>query len=164
MNDFISRMGEGWGPNYSTKKKVAKRPLPSTGFKKHGYVGPIERQAMSNNDFRKVIYTAKEAQLVLMSLNPGEDIGMEVHHNVDQFFRIESGTGMVIINGRKSPIQNGSAFLVPRGAQHNVVNTGRTDLKLYTLYSPPNHRDKLIEKTKNIAERTKERFTGKTTE
>lgn len=125
---------------------------------KPGYTTDIEAETIKNTDYRRVLYTARNTQLVLMRLKPGEDIGMEVHGNVDQFFRFEDGEGVVIINGVKTPVKNGSAVVVPSGAQHNIVNTSKTrDLKLYTLYSPPQHPDKLIRRTKQEAMKAEEK-------
>lgn len=114
-----------------------------------GFVGNIEEKTLANSFFRKVLYTGKYAQLVVMSLSPGEEIGMEVHDNVDQFFRFEKGEGKVIINSEESLVKDGFAVIVPAGSQHNVINTSTTSpLKLYTIYSPPNHPDGTIHKTK----------------
>jgi mannose-6-phosphate isomerase-like protein (cupin superfamily) len=117
-----------------------------------GYVGNIEEISIANTYFRQVLYTGTHAQLVVMSLKPGEDIGMEVHPQVDQFFRFEKGQGKVIIDGEESAVVNGTAVLVPAGSNHNIINTSQTeDLKLYTVYSPPNHPDGTIHKTKEEA-------------
>ena len=114
-----------------------------------GYVDNIEAKTLANTFFREVLFTGKYCQLVVMSLLPNEEIGMEVHPTVDQFFRIEKGQGKVIMNGEESEIKDGSAIIVPAGTEHNVINTSSTDaLKLYTIYSPPNHPDKKIHKTK----------------
>lgn len=114
-----------------------------------GYVDNIEQKTLANEFFRQVLFTGKFAQLVVMALQPNEDIGMEVHETVDQFFRVEKGQGKVIMNGEETVFGNGSAFIVPAGTQHNVVNTSATEqLKLYTIYSPPNHPDGKIHKTK----------------
>lgn len=114
-----------------------------------GYVGKIEELTLANSYFRQVIFTGVHSQLVLMSLRPSEEIGMEIHANVDQFFRIEKGQGKVIMNGEESVISDGMAIIVPAGTQHNVINTSETEeLKLYTIYSPPNHPDGKIHKTK----------------
>lgn len=122
-----------------------------------GYVGKIEELTLANSFFRQVIFTAPHSQLVLMSLKPLEEIGMEMHANVDQFFRIEKGQGKVIMNGEESVISDGFAIVVPAGIQHNVINTSETDeLKLYTIYSPPNHPDGKIHKTKAEAIADKE--------
>ena len=117
-----------------------------------GYVNNIEEKTLSNSYFRQVLFTGQHAQLVVMSLLPGEDIGMEVHQNVDQFFRFESGEGKVIINGEESLIKDGFCVIVPAGANHNVINTSADKaLMLYTLYSPPNHPDGTIHRTKSEA-------------
>ena len=113
-----------------------------------GYVGNIEEFAMQNNHFRQVVYTGVHTQLVVMSLQPGEEIGMEVHDTVDQFFRIESGTLKIVMNGEEHTITDGMAAIVPAGVEHNVINVGQGVAKLYTLYSPPNHPDRTIHATK----------------
>ena len=128
-----------------------------------GFVGDIEDQAEGNSDFRRVIYTGKNIQLVLMSLKPGEDIG-EVHKDRDQFFRIEKGKGEVLIDGKRSKIKGDDAVLVPAGARHNIINTGEKPLRLYTLYGPPEHRDGTVHATKADAQRMKEHFDGTTSE
>ncbi len=130
-----------------------------------GYVDNIEKLTLENENFRKVLYTGKHSQLVLMSLKPNEDIGLEVHPNVDQFFRIEKGQGKVIIDGIEHEISDGSAVIVPSGSEHNVINTSATEsLKLYTIYSPANHKDGTIHETKEIAMANEEEFDGITTE
>ena len=130
-----------------------------------GYFANIEEETLSNSDFRRVLYTGKHAQLVLMSLPSGSEIGMEVHEDNDQFFRFESGTGLVVIDGNKYQVSDGSAIIVPAGAEHNVVNTSKTeDLKLYTIYSPPHHKDGIVRATKEQAEANEEDFDGVTTE
>lgn len=117
-----------------------------------GYIENIEKKTLANSFFREVLFTGKNAQLVVMSLKSGEEIGMEVHNNVDQFFRFEKGTGKVIIDGEEYSIANGSAVIVPAGSWHNVINSSSNEeLKLYTIYSPPNHPDKTIHKTKDEA-------------
>lgn len=113
-----------------------------------GFVTNIEEDTLNNNDFRQVIFTAPHSQLVLMTLQVGEDIGSEVHDNVDQFFRIEKGTGKVIIAGEEYEIKDGFAIVIPAGTEHNVINTGSEPLKLYTIYSPPNHPDGKVHHTK----------------
>lgn len=129
-----------------------------------GYVENIENLAKKNNFFREVLYTAKNSQLVLMSLNVGEDIGEEVHH-LDQFLRVEEGVGKAVLDGVSHDISDGSAIVVPAGTKHNIINTGNSKMKLYTLYSPPNHLDKTVHKTKSDAEADEgEHFDGKTTE
>ena len=120
---------------------------------------------MENNNFRKVLYTSKYSQLVLMSLKPGEEIGMEVHEKNDQFFRFEEGKGKCIINGNEYEVGKGFAVVVPAGAQHNVINTLKTDsLKLYTIYSPPLHKEGIVRATKEEAEANPAKFNGVTTE
>ncbi len=128
-----------------------------------GFVQNIEGLAIKNDKFRQVLYTAKNSQLVLMSLKPQEEIGAEIH-KVDQFFRIEEGSGEAVLNGARTPIEAGFAVLVPAGVNHNIINTGSVALKLYTLYAPPNHRDGVIHQTRADAEGDTEHFNGKTTE
>ena len=129
-----------------------------------GFVDDIEDLSHENDDFRRVLYTGKHLQLVLMSLKAGEDIGEEVHNGRDQFFRVEKGKGQIVIDGTTHKIKSGDAMLVPAGARHNVINTGDKSLKLYTLYGPPNHLDQLIQATKADATTSKEAFEGATTE
>ena len=129
-----------------------------------GFVADIEKLTVENTDFRRVLYTGKYLQLVLMTLQPGEEIGAEVHEDHDQFFRIESGSGEVRIDGKATPIKDDDAVIVPAGARHNVVNTGDKPLTLYTLYGPPEHRDGVVHKTKAEADASEEHFDGKTTE
>lgn len=122
-----------------------------------GYVGNIEEITLDNSNFRKVLFTGKYCQLVVMSLKPGEEIGEEVHDNVDQFFRVDSGTGKVVMNGEEHVVTDGFAFIVPAGTKHNVVNTSQTeDLKIYTIYSPPNHPDGTVHKDKAEADKYEE--------
>lgn len=128
-----------------------------------GFVQNIESLAVQNDKFRQVLYTAKNSQLVLMSLKPQEDIGAEIH-KVDQFFRVEEGSGEAVMNGSRTQIQAGFAVLVPAGVNHNIINTGSVPLKLYTLYAPPNHRDGVIHETRADAEGDSEHFSGKTSE
>jgi len=130
-----------------------------------GFVTDIEKGTLKNKDFRHVLYTGKHSQLVLMSLKPGEEIGAEVHKTVDQFFRFEKGEGKVVIDGVAHKVKNGSAVVVPSGARHNVINTSKkAELKLYTIYSPPEHIDKTVRHTKADALAKPEEFDGKTTE
>jgi len=129
-----------------------------------GYKENIEQRTLENDDFRKVLYTAPHLQLVLMSLKVGEDIGMETHPDNDQFFRIESGEGKCKIDNNDYHITEGDGIVVPAGAQHNIINTGETALKLYTIYGPPNHQDRIIRVTKQDANRKDEIFDGKTSE
>jgi mannose-6-phosphate isomerase-like protein (cupin superfamily) len=130
-----------------------------------GYVVNIEKASSENENFRKVLYTAKNSQLVVMSLKPGEDIGMEVHH-LDQFIRVESGTGKTVLNGKEHDLSDGYAVVVPAGTEHNIINTlPDKEMKLYTVYSPPNHLDGTIHASKAAAEADEgEHFDGKTTE
>ncbi len=129
-----------------------------------GFFSNIEKETLANNNFRKVLYTAKHCQLVLMSLLPGEEIGMEVHNENDQFFRFESGTGKVIIDGNEYSVKDGDTIIVPSGAKHNVINVGKDKLKLYTIYSPAHHKDKIVRATKAEAESNEAEFDGKTSE
>lgn len=131
----------------------------------NGFEGNIEKLTLQNSNFRKVVYTAKHSQLVLMSLKPGEEIGEEIHEDGDQFFRIEKGHGRVVIDGVAHEITDGSAVIVPAGAKHNVINTSATeDLKLYTIYSPPHHKDGTIHVTREEATADSEHFDGETSE
>jgi len=129
-----------------------------------GFVDDIEDLTEENTDFRRVIYTGKSLQLVLMSIEPGSEIGEEVHDDGDQFFRVEEGKGEIWIDGQRSEIESDSAMFVPGGARHNVVNTGDKPLKLYTLYAPPEHLDGTVHATKADADASHEHFDGKTTE
>jgi mannose-6-phosphate isomerase-like protein (cupin superfamily) len=122
-----------------------------------GYHGNIENLTLKNTYFRHVLFTGKNEQLVLMSLAPKEEIGMEVHESVDQFFRFEKGEGKVVIDGDEFSVGDGDAVIVPAGSNHNVINTSDSeDLKLYTIYSPPNHPEGTIHKTKEEAEAAEE--------
>jgi mannose-6-phosphate isomerase-like protein (cupin superfamily) len=130
-----------------------------------GFKGNIEKLAVENDNFRKVIYTSKHSQLVLMCLQPGEEIGMEVHNENDQFFRFESGKGKCIIDGNEYDLSDGDAVVVPVGAKHNIVNVSQTEcLKLYTIYSPAHHKDGIVRKTKKDAAYNEAEFDGITTE
>jgi mannose-6-phosphate isomerase-like protein (cupin superfamily) len=128
-----------------------------------GFVKDIEGLAVKNLEFRQVLYTAKHCQLVVMSLKPKEEIGAEVH-KLDQFFRVEDGSGEAVLDGVRTAIRSGFAIVVPAGTNHNIINTGNTPLKLYTLYAPPNHRDGVVHHTRAEAEADHEHFDGKTTE
>jgi len=128
-----------------------------------GFVQNIESVAVENDAFRRVLYTAKNCQLVVMALKSNEEIGVEVH-TLDQFFRVEEGTGEALLDGVRSAISPGFAVLVPAGMSHNIVNTGSVPLKLYTLYAPPNHRDGVVHHTRDDAKADSEHFDGKTTE
>jgi len=141
-------------------RKIAKDMLSAKGF-----TTDIEKDTLENDNFRKVLYTGKHSQLVLMTLKPDEDIGEEIH-DVDQFFRIEAGKGKVVINDKETTIKDGSAIVVPAGAKHNIINTSDKDpLKLYSIYSPPHHKDQVSHQTKAEAEGDKsDVYRGKTTE
>ena len=129
-----------------------------------GFIDDIEKRTEDNRAFRRVIYTGKHMQLVLMSLQPGEDIGEEIHDEVDQFFRVEKGKGEVFIDGRTTKVESDMAIIVPAGARHNIRNTGEKPLQLYTLYAPPEHEDGTVQVTKADAEASSEHFQGVTTE
>ena len=129
----------------------------------NGFVQNIEDLAVKNSEFRRVLYTAKHCQLVVMALKPKEDIGAEVH-KLDEFFRVEEGTGEAVLNVVRTPIHAGFAVIVPAGTDHNIINTGDVAMKLYTLYAPPNHQDGVVHHTRAEAEADKEHFDGKTTE
>ena len=128
-----------------------------------GFVKNLEGIATDNEEFRRVLYTAKSCQLVVMALKPKEEIGAEVHQ-LDQFFRVEEGEGEAVLDGVRTAIRAGFGVLVPAGTKHNIINSGSAPLKLYTLYSPPNHRDGIVHHTRAEAEADTEHFDGKTTE
>ena len=144
------------------RETVAKKKATARTVK--GYVANIEELTKENTDFRRVLYTGENLQLVLMSIKPGDEIGEETHDDRDQFFRIEKGKGEVWINGECSKIKKDDAIVVPAGAKHNVVNTGEKSLRLYSIYAPPEHRDGTVHETKADAVRDEEHFDGKTTE
>lgn len=121
-----------------------------------GFIDDIEKLTKENSSFRKVLFTGTHSQLVLMNLKPGEDIGLEVHDNVDQFFRVDAGEGEVLIDGEKAQIHDGFAVVVPAGSEHNIVNTGENELKLYTIYSPPNHPEGTVHQTREEAMKAEE--------
>jgi mannose-6-phosphate isomerase-like protein (cupin superfamily) len=129
-----------------------------------GFVEDIDTKTKQNKDFRHVLYTGKNMQLVLMALKPSEEIGEEVHHDRDQFFRVEQGHGEVSIDGHKQEISADTAIVVPAGARHNVRNTSTSPLKLYTLYAPPEHAEGTVQVTRSDAQASSEHFDGKTTE
>lgn len=130
-----------------------------------GFNANIEKATLANNNFRQVLYTGHHSQLVLMSLKPKEEIGMEVHEDNDQFFRFEKGQGKCIIDGNEYDLTDGSVIVVPSGAQHNIINVSETeDLKLYTIYSPAHHKDGIIRATKAEAAAQEAEFDGQTTE
>jgi mannose-6-phosphate isomerase-like protein (cupin superfamily) len=130
-----------------------------------GYTTNIEKDTLENNNFRKVLYTGKHSQLVLMSLGPKEEIGMEVHEENDQFFRFEKGQGKCVIDGNEYDLKDGTAVVVPAGARHNIINTSDAEeLKLYTIYSPAHHKEGIVRATKEEAENNGAEFDGLTTE
>jgi len=130
-----------------------------------GYVVDIEKETERNTDFRRVLYTGKFSQLVLMSIRPGEEIGEETHDDVDQFFRFEEGEGKVVIDGVEHRVKDGTGVIVPAGARHNVINISKiVNLKLYTIYSPPEHQDGVVRYTRKEAMASEEHFDGRTTE
>ena len=140
--------------------------MSDTKTSKRGYCEDIEEATIANNDFRRVVYTGEHLQLVLMSLAPGEEIGEETHEDRDQFFRFEEGEGVVVIDGKENRVEDDLAVIVPAGACHNVKNTGEEPLQFYTLYGPPEHKDRTVHKSKEQAEADEENdhWDGKTTE
>lgn len=136
----------------------------STDDAKKGFVADIEELTTGNINFRQVLYTGEHLQLVLMSLEPGGEIGEEVHSEIDQFIRVEQGRGQAIINGARHDLEDDDAVVVPAGARHNVVNTGGGPLRLYTVYGPPEHRDGVVRATRAEAVATDDHFDGTTTE
>jgi len=130
-----------------------------------GFNANIEKETLENKNFRKVLYTGRHSQLVLMNLKPHEEIGMEIHTDNDQFFRFEKGQGKCFIDGNFYEVSDGSVIIVPSGAEHNIINTSDSeDLKLYTIYSPAHHKDGVVKATKAEAEANSPEFDGKTTE
>jgi len=129
-----------------------------------GFFSHLEEDVKQNSNFRKVLYTGHHSQLVLMSLLAGEEIGMEIHPDNDQFFRFDQGEGKVIVDGNEYEVKDGDAVLVPAGAEHNVINTGSEPLRFYTIYSPPHHKDGIVRETKKEAEEQAAEFDGETTE
>jgi mannose-6-phosphate isomerase-like protein (cupin superfamily) len=129
-----------------------------------GYIADIEYATKENSNFRKVLYTANLSQLVVMSLKPGEDIGMEVHEDTDQFIRIEEGKGKAVLDGVETQIEDDFAVVIPAGTEHNIVNESDEEMKLYTIYSPAHHRHDVVHATKEEAEADDEHFDGTTTE
>jgi mannose-6-phosphate isomerase-like protein (cupin superfamily) len=128
-----------------------------------GFVADIEGFTVKNDEFRRVLYTAKHCQLVVMALKPNEEIGMEVH-KLDLFLRVEEGTGEAVLDGVRTVIRAGFAVVIPAGTNHNIINIGSVPLKLFTLYAPPNHRDGVVHHTRAEAEADNEHFDGKMTE
>ena len=131
---------------------------------KKGFVDNIEKETLDNGDFRRVLYTGNHLQLVLMTLQPGEEIGEETHEDRDQFFRIEEGEGEIVIDGKVNAVEDDFGVIVPAGACHNVINRGDRPLKLYTLYGPPEHVHGTVHRTKKDADSAHEHFDGRTSE
>jgi mannose-6-phosphate isomerase-like protein (cupin superfamily) len=149
--------------NGGAQKNMDNNEKISNGVK--GFCINIEKDTLENENFRKVLYTGKNSQLVLMSLKPKEEIGMEVHEENDQFFRFEKGEGKCIIDGNEYELKDGVAIVIPAGAQHNIINTSESEeLKLYTIYSPAHHKDGIVRATKKEAEENEAEFDGQTTE
>jgi mannose-6-phosphate isomerase-like protein (cupin superfamily) len=142
---------------------VALRSVVKKDAAMKGYCDDIEDLTEENKDFRHVLYTGQNLQLVLMSLKPGQDIGAETHATHDQFFRVEKGKGEIAIDGVTQKVKPGTGIVVPAGALHNLINTGDKPLKVYTIYGPPNHLDQLEQKTKAMATASSEHFDGKVT-
>src|SRR5665811_1722590 len=160
----MNRRRRTWWPSCGCCRPPAKAEANYSGeesFMK-GFVKDIEDLAVKNDEFRRVLYTAKNCQLVVMALKPKEEIGAEVH-KLDQFFRVEEGTGEAVLDGVRSEISAGFAVLVPAGMNHNIINTDSVPMKLYTIYSPPNHRDGVVHHTRAEADADNEHFDGKTT-
>jgi len=160
----FKQLVSGWtrqaGPRLRNTHPLA---VVAADEEKTGFVVDMETESTENTDFRRVLYTGENLQLVLMSLKPDEEIGMEVHKDNDQFFRVDGGSGVCSIGGKETAIKNGAAFVIPAGSEHNVT-AGADGLKLYAIYGPPHHKDGTIHKTKAEAERSKEEFDGVTTE
>lgn len=131
---------------------------------KKGFKTNIEEDTINNTNFRKVLYTGEHLQLVLMTLKANEEIGMETHTTIDQFFRFESGSGQCIINGNEYDVKDGDCVIIPAGSEHNIINTGQEPFTMYTIYTPPNHKDGVIFATKEDASKSEEKFDGQTTE
>jgi mannose-6-phosphate isomerase-like protein (cupin superfamily) len=125
-----------------------------------GYVDDIQAATLRNTDFRRVLYTGGNLQLVVMTLQPGEEIGEETHEDRDQFFRIEEGQGVIVIDGRRHEVEDDYGVIVPAGARHNVINSGSAPLKLYTIYGPPEHRNGVVHRTRKDAVADHEHFDG----
>ena len=154
---------ENQNDNVEVKKEIVNKT--NTAINMKGFKTNLEKETLNNNDYRKVIYSGKYAQIVLMSLKGGEEIGAEIHPNIDQFFRFENGNGKCIINKTEYLVSSGDAVMAPAGSLHNVINLDpKKELKFYTIYSPPNHKDGLDRATKKEADEYGEEFDGMTTE
>jgi mannose-6-phosphate isomerase-like protein (cupin superfamily) len=149
--------------NFSDFINESEKKNNETSDKKGHHVN-IEKETIDNKDYRRVLYTGENMQLVLMSLKPGEEIGIEMHSTIDQFFRFEEGKGKVFINESEYDVKDGDSVIIPAGSEHNIINIGKDDLKLYTIYTPPNHKDGIVFKTKEEANKSKEKFDGVITE
>lgn len=152
--EMVGKLDKSFKPSLNESKKSNKK----------GFHSNIEKDTLNNTNFRKVLYTGEHMQLVLMTLKPLEEIGIETHPTIDQFFRFESGEGKCIINGNEYSVTDGDAIIIPAGSKHNIINSGSKPLKMYTIYTPPNHKDGIVFKTKEEASESKEKFDGKTTE
>jgi mannose-6-phosphate isomerase-like protein (cupin superfamily) len=157
---IVPLLAQSLGENGQAAEKSLNKNKKEAVIK--GYVQDIEDIAIKNSDFRRVLYTTKQCQLVVMALKPGEEIGEEAHKS-DQFFRVEKGSGEVVLDGVRTPIHDGFAVVVPGGIKHNIINTGSVPMKLYTIYSPPNHRDGVVHHTRADAKSDNEHFDGTTT-
>ena len=151
--EMVGKLDKSFKPNLNEAKS-----------NKKGFHSNIEKDTLDNSNFRKVLYTGEHMQLVLMTLKPLEEIGMETHPTIDQFFRFESGEGKCTINGNEYSVTDGDAIIIPAGSEHNIINSGSKPLKMYTIYTPPNHKDGVVFKTKEEASESKEKFDGKITE
>lgn len=167
--EVMGRLDKTFKPmlNEEEKKEISASGSTSgtteTSSKK-GFHTNIEKDTVENDNFRKVLYTGEHLQLVVMSLQPEEEIGMETHPDTDQFFRFDAGNGKCVINGNEYDIADGDCIIIPAGSEHNVINTGTEPLKMYTIYTPPHHQDGIEFKTKEEAVASDEKFDGKTTE
>jgi mannose-6-phosphate isomerase-like protein (cupin superfamily) len=161
--NLVSAPGSSLANGNAPNKHTTIGRSPNKGDRMKGYIQDIESITSNNNEFRRVLYTAKNCQLVVMALKPKEEIGMEMH-TLDQFFRVEEGNGIAVLDGVRTEIRAGFAVLVPAGTNHNIVNTGNGTMRVYTLYAPSNHRDGVVHPTRADAEQDHEEFDGKTTE
>jgi len=165
VEEYIYSLARGEGKSKKTGEQDKKytEETPEDGSIKKGFHTNIEEATLDNENFRRVLYTGENLQLVLMTLQPEENIGMETH-DVDQFFRFEEGNGQCIINGNEYDVADGDSIIIPANLEHDIINTGDKLLKMYTIYSPPHHKDGITFKTKEEAEESTEEFDGKTSE